>query len=198
MNYQSPFIFRNINLAQQEDNYTGQSEFYNNPHLNNGNRYNPQSNFYQFPPPFPRMPPYPHFAPHFPYHGPHGHFHRQNNNYFPIPPLNQFPYINPGNRRYRSPFFHNRMRRHPIFPGFLFMNFHNNGKIIELLEEVEITEEIYSKIKIKICNICLEEYKIKDKISYLPCFHFFHYNCIKKWIENSKKCPLCNIEIKFE
>ena len=113
-----------------------------------------------------------------------------------IPPSNQFSYFNRFNPRHRSPF--NRRRPHPIFPGYIFTNFHNNEKLIELLEEVEITDEIFSKLKTKSCNICLDEYKIKDKISYLPCFHFFHYNCIKKWIENSKKCPLCNNEIKFQ
>ena len=73
-----------------------------------------------------------------------------------------------------------------------------NKKLIESLEEVEITGEILNKFKIKECNICLDEYKVGDKISYLPCFHYFHYICIKEWIKKSKQCPLCKNEIKFE
>ena len=75
---------------------------------------------------------------------------------------------------------------------------HINNRIDELLEEVEITENILEKLKMKECSICLEEYSIGEKICYLPCFHDFHSECIKKWTKKSNKCPLCNNEIKFE
>ena len=47
------------------------------------------------------------------------------------------------------------------------------------------------------CPICLDKYKIESKIAYLPCFHFYHSKCIKKWLKYSKKCPLCKKEFDF-
>ena len=93
-------------------------------------------------------------------------------------------------------------------------NFNNNNIIIndndnnekkdddnnfgDMLEEIKLTQDIINKAEAKECSICLEEYTVENKISYLPCFHFFHSLCIKNWTKKSKKCPLCNIEIKFE
>ena len=119
------------------------------------------------------------FNPNYPVHGPHGHFpifippspYIVNNPFLNIPPPMSFP------RRPR--------------------NF-NNGIIKEQLEDVEIKEEFIEKNKIKECVICLEEFSIGEKICYLPCFHFFHSDCIKKWIDNSSKCPVCNNIIKFD
>ena len=197
INYQSPWNFRNNSITYNEQTgiYTDQSEIYNFSHLNNRNRNNLQSNFAQIPPPAispnPQLSLYPR----------HRNFSRQNNNNFQpfIPPPNQFSYFNRAYQGNEGPFAYNRMMPHFIPASRInFRNLHNNGKLIELLEEVEMTEEILNKIKTKECNICLDEYKIGEKICYLPCFHFFHNICIKKWVEKSKKCPLCNIEIKFE
>jgi hypothetical protein len=77
-------------------------------------------------------------------------------------------------------------------------NFHIDNGINELLEDVQLTEEALNKLENKECSICLEDFAKGDKICYLPCFHFFHSKCIKQWTERSKKCPLCNNEIKFE
>jgi len=45
------------------------------------------------------------------------------------------------------------------------------------------------------CSICLEIFQQKDKILILPCYHFFHKECINKWISKNNgilKCPYCN------
>lgn len=40
------------------------------------------------------------------------------------------------------------------------------------------------------CSICLE--KIKEECAVLKCQHYFHLECIEKWIEeDGKTCPLC-------
>ena len=74
----------------------------------------------------------------------------------------------------------------------------NNNNIGDMLEEIGLTQDIINKAESKECPICLEEYSIENKICYLPCFHFFHSMCIKNWLKNSHKCPLCNNDIKFE
>ena len=67
-----------------------------------------------------------------------------------------------------------------------------------MLEKYEMTKEVMDKIKDTECTICLDEYVIGDIICYIPCFHFFHYICLKEWTKKSNKCPLCKEEIKFE
>ena len=74
----------------------------------------------------------------------------------------------------------------------------NNNNIVDILEEIYISQDIIDKAEIKDCPICLEEYSIENKICYLPCFHFFHSECIKTWLKNSNKCPLCKVDIKFD
>ena len=42
------------------------------------------------------------------------------------------------------------------------------------------------------CSICLEDYKLKDNITTLPCNHIYHVTCINEWFSQGTKCPLCN------
>ena len=82
-----------------------------------------------------------------------------------------------------------------------YLDMYNNKdykKIEEMMQEIEITDEIINKQESKQCLICLDDYVIKEKICYLPCFHFFHSLCIKSWIKRSNKCPLCKNIIKFD
>ena len=41
------------------------------------------------------------------------------------------------------------------------------------------------------CTICVEFISTESEISMTPCGHFFHFNCIKNWLENRKSCPQC-------
>ena len=67
-----------------------------------------------------------------------------------------------------------------------------------LLEESKINDEkLIKNENVKKCTICLGDYKLGDKISYLPCFHLYHSKCIKKWLKLSKICPLCKKEVNF-
>jgi hypothetical protein len=50
----------------------------------------------------------------------------------------------------------------------------------------------------KHCPICLGEFKVGEKESSLPCLHFFHSNCIEKWLKRSKFCPVCKLQISWE
>ena len=48
------------------------------------------------------------------------------------------------------------------------------------------------------CAICLCEFKEDQEVTPLPCDirHYFHTECIKNWLKEKTKCPLCNKEIK--
>ena len=76
---------------------------------------------------------------------------------------------------------------------YTFLTKENSNQVIE---ELEIDEKLVHDIEIEKnkCIICLNNYKIHDKISYLPCLHLFHSGCIKEWLKRSNKCPLCKNE----
>ena len=48
------------------------------------------------------------------------------------------------------------------------------------------------------CSICISEYENGEAVLTLPCNHKFHASCIKQWLEQSVKCPLCNREVTSE
>ena len=46
------------------------------------------------------------------------------------------------------------------------------------------------------CNICLDTYYSRQTITILKCGHKYHKNCLQKWFQKKKTCPICSIEIK--
>ena len=48
------------------------------------------------------------------------------------------------------------------------------------------------------CVICLEDMIVGNDVYFLPCFHCFHKDCLKKWIEHKEKCPKCNLKINYK
>ena len=62
-------------------------------------------------------------------------------------------------------------------------------KSIEKLERVQIKDDRVS------CPICLENISVGSKATRLPCAHTYHENCIVKWLQTSKFCPLCRNEL---
>ncbi|XP_074574947.1 E3 ubiquitin-protein ligase At1g12760-like isoform X1 [Curcuma longa] len=45
------------------------------------------------------------------------------------------------------------------------------------------------------CCICLAKYVDNDELRELPCTHFFHKECIDKWLKLNALCPLCKTEV---
>ncbi|KAM7509459.1 hypothetical protein LguiA_019912 [Lonicera macranthoides] len=46
-----------------------------------------------------------------------------------------------------------------------------------------------------LCCICLARYTDNDELRELPCSHFFHTECVDKWLKINASCPLCKFEI---
>ncbi|KAK1365420.1 Anaphase-promoting complex (APC), subunit 11 [Heracleum sosnowskyi] len=46
-----------------------------------------------------------------------------------------------------------------------------------------------------VCCICLARYTNNDELRELPCSHFFHTDCVDKWLKINASCPLCKFEI---
>ncbi|CAK8534465.1 unnamed protein product [Lathyrus sativus] len=45
------------------------------------------------------------------------------------------------------------------------------------------------------CAVCLESFKIGEKLIPLPCAHKFHSTCLRPWLENNSHCPCCRTTI---
>ena len=48
------------------------------------------------------------------------------------------------------------------------------------------------------CMICLYEINIGETECTLPCLHIFHQDCLEKWIERKRLCPVCKYDISLE
>ncbi|ONK80641.1 uncharacterized protein A4U43_C01F20100 [Asparagus officinalis] len=46
-----------------------------------------------------------------------------------------------------------------------------------------------------VCCICLAKYLDDDDLRELPCTHFFHVECVDKWLKINALCPLCKSEV---
>ena len=77
---------------------------------------------------------------------------------------------------------------------------HRDNRGSDLLSFPEIVIEDINKLEEanKSCMICLEEFKSKEKVTALPCLHYFHTNCIKKWMKRKNECPICKFKLTKE
>ncbi|XP_057739163.1 RING-H2 finger protein ATL66-like [Arachis stenosperma] len=49
------------------------------------------------------------------------------------------------------------------------------------------------------CCICLGEFVDGEKLKVLPaCEHYFHCECVDKWLMQHSSCPLCRASLKLE
>ena len=78
------------------------------------------------------------------------------------------------------------------FPNMVNVN-SNNPVDTEIVNNLIVNKQ-YDENK-KECSICLDNIKIGEKYIILPCIHFFHENCIKKWMNEKNTCPLCKYKL---
>ena len=86
------------------------------------------------------------------------------------------------------------------------LNRYENENKIKLLFINILYPMIYNKELLKDnntnCSICLENYiDQKSIISFTPCNHIFHYDCLKNWsFKNTGyfRCPNCNYDFMKE
>ncbi|CAM9695628.1 unnamed protein product [Ectocarpus sp. 12 AP-2014] len=62
----------------------------------------------------------------------------------------------------------------------------------EVLQLPEVRVEEGSRLEGDACPVCLEAYRIGDKLRSLPCQHAFHAGCITPWLtQRQRSCPMC-------
>ena len=54
----------------------------------------------------------------------------------------------------------------------------------------------FNKGIIKECCICLNDIDKNSSIIVLSCNHIYHKNCITRWFNKNKTCPICRINIE--
>ena len=73
------------------------------------------------------------------------------------------------------------------------------GKIITHIEIGESfgTKEVERSFGQRTCGICLEEMNVDEDLYRTPCRHKFHTYCLKRWLEENNRCPLCNSSVRL-
>ena len=62
----------------------------------------------------------------------------------------------------------------------------------QIQQNLDNDDEGYRK-----CMVCLIEYEEGEELRTMPCMHFFHKECIDKWLlERGSTCPICKFNIK--
>ena len=47
------------------------------------------------------------------------------------------------------------------------------------------------------CMVCIMEYDAGDSVRTMPCLHYFHTECIDKWLlQRATTCPICKFDIR--
>ena len=47
----------------------------------------------------------------------------------------------------------------------------------------------------KACEVCQNAYTGNDEVLLLPCSHYFHTECISRWLGQTVTCPVCREEL---
>ncbi|ESQ32536.1 hypothetical protein EUTSA_v10005099mg [Eutrema salsugineum] len=66
----------------------------------------------------------------------------------------------------------------------------------EELPVVELTAEELVERGLVVCAICREELAANERLSELPCRHYYHKDCISNWLTNRNTCPLCRLNVR--
>jgi len=71
----------------------------------------------------------------------------------------------------------------------------NSNENVNSTSNLNLNKTKYKSKNEEKCIICQEMIIYNDEVIYLPCFHFFHPNCIVSWLRNKKICPFCRRNI---
>ena len=70
---------------------------------------------------------------------------------------------------------------------------------LEKLDEVHVdTVRKGEDPKLIRCTICQDNFGHSSQVIELRCDHFYHTDCIKKWLKIKKTCPLCLDHVQIE
>ena len=73
-----------------------------------------------------------------------------------------------------------------------------NGLTEEEIKNLKYDKYVKDKYSEDKCIICQYNFIELESIVGLPCKHFFHFNCLKPWVDKQHYCPLCKTNIRKE
>ena len=84
-----------------------------------------------------------------------------------------------------------------VYNSFYSQKIINNNIVSEIINNLKVNKlyKFTKKFEGEKCIICLNSYEIGNFYVNLPCKHFFHEDCIKLWIIEKTRCPICNYEL---
>ncbi len=71
-----------------------------------------------------------------------------------------------------------------------------NDSVKIKLKAVEYTSVKIKEKRKKTCSICLDNFKTRANVYYLPCEHLYHKECLDEWVKYSAQCPCCRQNIE--
>ena len=80
---------------------------------------------------------------------------------------------------------------------FYFENpvFEEDLVILTTLERLNKNSKLKLNSNKSFCSICQDNIISFSICREMTCGHIFHQECIDKWLEKNKKCPICRFEI---
>ncbi|GAB4861441.1 Receptor y region, transmembrane domain- and RING domain-containing protein 2 [Ancistrocladus abbreviatus] len=88
------------------------------------------------------------------------------------------------------------VRRHRIRreqPRARIREFHGmSSRLVKAMPSLIFTAVLEDNCTASTCAICLEDYRVGDKLRILPCHHKFHAFCVDSWLTSWRTfCPVC-------
>ena len=62
----------------------------------------------------------------------------------------------------------------------------------------QVDEHLRNFLDDESCCICSDNYEQATLVAQLPCDHYYHHTCIKKWLAINNTCPICREIIKYK
>ncbi|KAJ5380499.1 uncharacterized protein N7496_002927 [Penicillium cataractarum] len=66
---------------------------------------------------------------------------------------------------------------------------------IRSLPTKKMTREMMGSDGTAECSICMDPVELNTEVTVLPCTHWFHFDCIKAWLNQHNTCPHCRRSI---
>lgn len=67
---------------------------------------------------------------------------------------------------------------------------------IEKLEKKKLDRQMMGDSAKVECTICIDEMRVGDEVTVLPCKHWFHGECVILWLKEHNTCPICRAPIE--